>query len=151
MSVHRDLNTSIKSALTAGNRTIAKEKLYRVMRKTDLFHISERKLWYRVCQTLVRKLHTLLERCEKSKLSRWLKWWREQEITDPKKLGSDDKQGVKLKTQPGVTPECLCFSSPNNFLSIQDDKEDIAVEANVWIPLKKVNLHRRLNLWPNSR
>ena len=36
MSVHRDLNTSIKSALTAGNRTIAKEKLYRVMRKTDL-------------------------------------------------------------------------------------------------------------------
>ena len=33
MSVHRDLNTSIKSA---GNRTIAKEKLYRVMRKPDL-------------------------------------------------------------------------------------------------------------------
>ena len=36
MSVHRDLNTSIKSALTAGNRTIVKEKIYRVMGKTDL-------------------------------------------------------------------------------------------------------------------
>ena len=36
VTVHRDLNASIKSALTAGNRTIAKEKLYRVMRKTDL-------------------------------------------------------------------------------------------------------------------
>ena len=36
VTVHRDLNASIKSALTAGNRTIAKENSYRVMRKTDL-------------------------------------------------------------------------------------------------------------------
>ena len=36
MNVHRDLTASTKSALTAGNRTIVKEKIYRVMGKTDL-------------------------------------------------------------------------------------------------------------------